>query len=92
MRLLGGEASAITSEEDGISSFEWHPEGNRLIFVKPDKEDKSKKEREKRYGGFEADDKEYALSHLWQVDFKPDFKDPSEYPCYQKADSLKGKV
>ncbi len=91
MRLLGGEASAITSEEDGISSFEWHPEGNRLIFVKPDKEDKSKKEREKRYGGFEADDKEYALSHLWQVDFKPDFKDPSEYPCYQKVDSLKEK-
>jgi len=91
MRLEGGEAKAVTKEEEGISAFEWHPSGNSIIFLKAEKEDKSKKEREKRYGGFEADDKEFTLSHLWQVDFKPDMQDPSERPCYETLDSLKVK-
>lgn len=91
MRLEGGEAKAVTNEEEGISAFEWHPSGNSIIFLKAEKEDKSKKEREKLYGGFEADDKEFTLSHLWQVDFKPDMLDPSERPCYETLDSLKVK-
>lgn len=91
MRVEGGEARAVTKEEEGISAFEWHPSGNSIIFLKAEKEDKSKKEREKRYGGFEADDKEFTLSHLWQVDFVPDIIDPSERPCYETLDSLKVK-
>lgn len=91
MRLEGGEAKAVTKEEEGVSAFEWHPSGNSIIFLKAEKEDKSKKEREKRYGGFETDDKEFILSHLWQVDFKPDMLDPSERPCYETLDSLKVK-
>ena len=71
MRIDGGEARAITREEEGISFYEWHPDGKRLIFVKPEKENKSKKDREKRYGAFEADDKEFTLSHLWQIAFQP---------------------
>lgn len=92
MKVDGGEARAITKEEESISSFEWHPAGTQLIFLKPEKEDKSKKEREKRYGGFETDDKEYTLSHLWQVDFKPGMADPSEYPCYETEDAAKEKA
>jgi dipeptidyl aminopeptidase/acylaminoacyl peptidase len=92
MRLAGGEARAVTKEEEGISSFEWHPSGNKFIFLKTEKEDKTKKEREKRYGGYETDDKEYTLSHLWQVDFMPDMKDPSELPCYATEDSQKEKA
>jgi hypothetical protein len=60
--------------------------------VKPEKEDKNKKEREKRYGGFEADDREFTLSHIWQVEFKPELPDPSERPCYESTDSLKVKA
>ncbi len=92
MRIEGGEARAITREEEGITSFEWHPSGNKLIFLKPEKEDKTKKEREKRYGGFETDDREFTLSHLWQVDFKPDMPDPSEFPCYETDDASKQKA
>lgn len=91
MRVDGGEARAITKEEESISSFEWHPDGKSFVFLKPDKEDKTKKEREKRYGGFETDDKEYTLSHLWQIDFMPDIKEPSELPCYETDDALKEK-
>jgi dipeptidyl aminopeptidase/acylaminoacyl peptidase len=92
MRLQGGEARAVTREEEGISSFEWHPASNKFIFLKPEKEDKLKKEREKRYGGFETDDKDYTLSQLWQVDFIPDMRDPSEFPCYETEDDQKVKA
>jgi dipeptidyl aminopeptidase/acylaminoacyl peptidase len=91
MRTEGGEARAVTKEEESISGFEWHPSGAKFIFLKPEKENKNKKDVEKRYGGFEQDDKEFTLSHLWQVDFNPELPDPSEMPCYEKADSLKTK-
>ncbi len=92
MRTDGGEPHAITREEEGISFYEWHPSGTQLIFVKSEKEDKQKKDREKRYGAFEADDKEFTRSHLWQIDVKPDLMDPSEFPCYETVDSLKVKA
>ena len=91
IRSDGGEARPATKEEEPIARFEWHPSGIKLIFLKPEKEDKNKKEMEKRYGGFEQDDKEFALSHLWQVDFNPDSRDPSEMPCNEAIDSLKTK-
>ncbi len=91
IRLDGGEAKVITKEEEGISSFEWHPSGKTLLFLKPEKEDK-RKEREKRYGAFEADDKEYVNTHLWEVEFQADAPDPSEKPCYETIDSLKQKT
>jgi dipeptidyl aminopeptidase/acylaminoacyl peptidase len=92
LRVSGGEARAITREEEGISFYEWHPDGKRLVFVKAEKDDKAKKEREKRYGAFEADDKEFTLSHLWKIDFNPDMQDPTERPCYETVDSLKVKA
>ncbi|CAN5601679.1 S9 family peptidase [soil metagenome] len=91
IRTEGGEAKVITKEEESISGYEWHPSGTKLIFLKSEKEDKNRKEIEKRYGGFETDDKEFTLSHLWQVEFNPALPDPSEMPCYQAVDSLKAK-
>lgn len=92
LRLEGGEARAVTKEEEGVSSFEWHPSGKKFIFLKPEPEDKNKKEREKRYGGFETDDKDFTLSHLWEIDFKQELPNPSERPCYETTDSLKAKA
>ena len=92
IRTDGGEARAVTKEEEGVTSYEWHPSGRSFIFVKPEKEDKNKKEREKRYGGFETDDRDFTLSHIWQVEFKPELPDPSERPCYESTDSLKMKA
>lgn len=92
MRLEGGEAFAITAEKESISDLEWHPSGKKILFTKPDSEDKKKKDEEKRYGGFSTDDKEFTLTHLWQVDFNPDLRNPSELPCYQSFDSLRAKA
>ncbi|MBN8651326.1 MAG: S9 family peptidase [Cytophagales bacterium] len=92
MRIDGGEPKAITREEEGVSFYEWHPAESQIVFVKSEKEDKLKKDREKRYGVFEADDKEFTRSHLWQIEIKPDLIDPAEFPCYETVDSLKVKA
>lgn len=92
IRAQGGEARAVTREDEGISFYEWHPDGRHLLFVKPEKEDKAKKDREKRYGAFEADDREFTRSHLWKIAVDPDMPDPSERPCYETTDSLKAKA
>lgn len=92
MRLEGGEAFAITDEKESISDLEWGPSGRKIFFIKQEKEDKKKKDEEKRYGGFAADDSEFTLSHLWQMDFNPLLRNPVELPCYQSVDSLKAKA
>jgi dipeptidyl aminopeptidase/acylaminoacyl peptidase len=88
MRMEGGEARVVTNEKGGILSFEWHPSGTKFILLKVD-EDKTKKDRETRYGAYETDDHDFRLSHLWQIDFKPEMLDPSEIPCYETVDSLR---
>ncbi|MGE0770416.1 MAG: prolyl oligopeptidase family serine peptidase [Cyclobacteriaceae bacterium] len=91
MRTEGGEAWQATNESESINSIQWHPSGSSFLFTKQN-EDKGKKEVENRYGAFGADDKEYRLTHLWQVSFDPDFLDPASLPCYEKTDSLKSKA
>ncbi len=89
MRVVGGEAFVVTEEEEGVGSFQWHPDGKSIVFSKTEKEEDSKKERSKRYGGFEIDDQEFSLTHIWEIEFNPYQPDPSELPCYAKSDSLK---
>ncbi len=90
IRAAGGEAHCITPHIDGnIGSFEFSPEGNHLIFTLTDDEDAEAKEREERFGAYEVDDQEYKLSSLHRMPFEPEFRDPNEFPCYEKSDSLK---
>jgi Tol biopolymer transport system component len=89
IRMNGGESIPITEEEEGVSAFQWHPDGKKVIFTKREKDDPSKKKIESRYGGFFMDDKDYSLTHLWEIAFDPNQPNPSELPCYETADSLK---
>jgi len=89
IRINGGESAAITEEEDGVSAFQWHPDGKRLVFSKKEKEDPSKKKILNRYGAFSLDDRDYSLTHVWEIAFDPNRPNPSEMPCYETADSLK---
>lgn len=85
----GGEAKPVTNEEEGVNGYSWHPSGEKFIFVKSDKPATTKKEMEKKYGLFSADDADFTLSHLWQISFDPFSPVPSEVPCYETIDSLK---
>lgn len=91
IRVEGGEANAVTKEEENINSFKWHPSGKKLVFVKSEP-DTEKKNIQKRYGSFETDEKDFTFSHLWEIEFKPELPDPSEFPCYETVDSLKVKA
>lgn len=85
----GGEAFAITSEEDGIGSYDWSPDGTRIAFTKNDPETKKEKNTKERYGAFGIEGEEYKLSHLWVMNFDIDsIRNAGFLPCYEtKADS-----
>lgn len=68
----GGEAQAITKEEEGVSVFEWSPDGKRLALLRNNPESKADKARKEKYGAWAFDDEEYQLAHLWVVDFRLD--------------------
>ncbi len=87
LRLAGGEALAVTHEKDGISRFEWMPDGKSFIFTKQEPEKKKEKGREERFGKFAVDDQEFRRSWLYQIDFDPDRLQPQDFPCYEKIDS-----
>ena len=90
IRAEGGEAQAITKEEEGINNFNWSPDGKTLAILMNEKDSKSQKSKKERYGGFEVDDEEFKLAHLWLVDFSADmFPSPNEKPCYDPKDSTK---
>lgn len=89
IRIAGGEAQVATNEEDGISSFEWTPDGKKFVFTMSEKESKAQKSQKERYGAWAEEDTEFQLSHLWAVDFKPDLP-LNELPCFDaKKDSTK---
>ncbi len=39
----GGEAIQVTKDEDGISSYEWSPDGTKIAYTKPTAESKRDK-------------------------------------------------
>ena len=89
----GGEAFAITNEEDGIGGYDWSPDGSCIAFTKTEQDSKKEKSTKERYGGFGIEGEEYKLSHLWFMNFNIDsIRNAGLLPCYdEKPDSSKNK-
>jgi uncharacterized protein (TIGR01244 family) len=65
----GGEAEALTSEEDGVGgNFDWSPDGKQIAYAKADPKSDALKDRDKKYGEFEIVDLDQRLSQLWVID------------------------
>ena len=75
---LGGEAQQLTSEENGVESMEWAPDGNAIAFTSTGPDAKAKKDRKERYGDFDMIGGDYAMMRLWRV------KTPAEIPADPK--------
>ena len=88
--VTGGEAFAITKDEDGIGSYEWSPDGKYIAVTKTEPDSKKDKASKERYGGFAVEGEEYKLSHLWLLRFNYDsVMAAGMLPCYtSKTDSL----
>lgn len=64
----GGEARALTAVEDGVSRFEWSPDGRSMAVAITDREDPEREKLEKAYGGYAVEDRELRNTHLWVLD------------------------
>ncbi|MGB8194626.1 MAG: S9 family peptidase [Chitinophagaceae bacterium] len=91
INVLGGEAMQVTRDEDGINSYEWSPDGKRILYSKTMAESKRDKTIKDRFGAFGVEGEEYRLSHLWLLNFNYDsIVLAGQVPCYpMKKDSLK---
>lgn len=47
MRMIGGEAEAVTKSKTSITAFEWAPDGKQIAFLSPDPKPEEKEKREK---------------------------------------------
>ena len=89
--IMGGEAIAVTKDEDAISNYEWSPDGTRIIYSKPQTDNKAEKNTKDRFGAYAVEGEEYKQNHLWLLNFNYDsvFLAGQE-PCYPtKKDSSK---
>ncbi len=66
--LSGGDATQITSTEDGVLDFAWSPDGRSMALNILDGKTAARKERDERYGDLELHDEDPILSHLHIVD------------------------
>jgi uncharacterized protein (TIGR01244 family) len=66
-----GEAEQLTHEEEGVGSFAWSPDGKQIAFTLTDPKPESWKDRDKKYGEFEAVDDDQRVTHLWVIDVEP---------------------
>ncbi len=89
--INGGEAMSVTKDEDGISSYEWAPDGSKIAYQKADPDSKKDKTLKERFGAFGVEGEEYKNNHLWLLNFNYDsILLAGQLPCYtSKADSTK---
>ena len=87
--VMGGEAIQVTRDDEGISNYEWNPDGSQIVYSRPVGESKKEKNTKDWYGAFAAEGEEYRLNHLWLVNFHYDsLAMAGELPCYtSKKDS-----
>jgi dipeptidyl aminopeptidase/acylaminoacyl peptidase len=67
IRAGGGEAWALTDEDEDVGSFAWSPDGSRIAFTRSEEESETDEQREEQYGAYAVEDDEYRLVHLWMV-------------------------
>ena len=67
----GGEAFPVTEVENGVSGFQWSPDGSRILLSVREPESDDARARQKLYGDFGFDDETPRNSHLWMVDIEP---------------------
>ncbi len=87
--IMGGEAIQVTNDADGISNYDWSPDGTRIVYSKPQTDNKQEKNTKERYGAFGVEGEEYKQNHLWLLNFNYDSVFlAGQLPCYTgKKDS-----
>ncbi len=64
----GGEAERLTDAVDGISGFDWSPDGAWIAVSMMDPRGDGLEKREKDLGEFQWEDEDHRMTHLWKLD------------------------
>lgn len=68
MRASGGEALQLTDAKDGVTAYQWSPDGSAIAFTTRDAlsdEEERKRKRRDDPAVYEGDSR---MSHLWTID------------------------
>lgn len=67
LRMLGGEAEALTDHPTSVGSIQWSPDGAWIYFLASDEATDEEKAKEKVRDDVYAYDENYHQRHLWRV-------------------------
>jgi dipeptidyl aminopeptidase/acylaminoacyl peptidase len=89
----GGEARSLTSVEDGVSGFEWSPDGSKMAVAITEQQAEHRKKLEEAYGEYAVEDADFKMTHLWLLDVPSALTEeggsklpPAEKPSADKPD------
>ena len=87
--IQGGEAIQVTKDDEGINSYDWSPDGKKIVYSRTSAESKKEKTIKERFGAFASEGEEYRQTHLWLLNFNYDSVFlAGDLPCYPaKKDS-----
>jgi len=63
----GGEAQKLTDAEEGVSAFEWSPDGKSVAYLSADRPTEDEKKREKRKDDWIEVDKAFRFARLYVI-------------------------
>jgi len=75
IQASGGEARPLTAVEDGVTSFGWSTDGERMAVAITDPQDEHRKKLEESYGAYAVEDAEFRMTHLWLLDVSAALQD-----------------
>lgn len=68
----GGAMFQATHSKRSVFGYEWSPDSQQIAFLQTVDGSKEDKAREKKYGAFAVEDKEFNSTELWVSDFDPE--------------------
>jgi len=66
----GGEPEELTDAAEGVSRFEWSPDGTWIAISMMDPKGEELEKREQELGEFQWEDEDHRMSHLWKLDLE----------------------
>jgi dipeptidyl aminopeptidase/acylaminoacyl peptidase len=68
MRASGGEAFRLTDVKEGVTGYQWSPDGSEIAFLTKDAYPKEEEEKRKRRDDPMVYEGDTRMSHLWTID------------------------